>query len=91
MRLIALIAAATFMATGAAAQAPSPPASPPALAPVIPGTETPEATVKALYDVISGAKGAPRDWARFRALGIPDAHLVATHTPSPTARPGCGC
>ena len=52
-----------------------------------PGTESPEALVKSLYAVISGAAGAPRDWARFRALCLPDARLVATHVmPDGTTR-----
>ncbi|CAN5272084.1 hypothetical protein BH09PSE2_BH09PSE2_24740 [soil metagenome] len=75
-----MILRALALAAGLAAQAPAAATPPPAPAPVIPGTETPQAIVKALYDVISGAKGAPRDWVRFKALGIPDAHLVATHT-----------
>ncbi len=34
-----------------------------------------DAIIKALYDVISGAPG-PRDWNRFQALFIPEAHLI---------------
>ena len=44
------------------------------------GTESPEAIVKALYAVISGPAGAPRDWERFKALCLLDARLIATHT-----------
>ena len=32
----------------------------------------------ALYDVISGPAGQPRDWNRFRSLFIPDARLIPT-------------
>ena len=35
-----------------------------------------DAILKALYDVISGPAGAPRDWARFRSLFYPGATLV---------------
>lgn len=35
-----------------------------------------EATVNAVYDVISGPAG-PRDWARFRALFAPGAQMAA--------------
>jgi hypothetical protein len=37
---------------------------------------SPEAIVAALYDVISGPKGQPRDWARFRSLFAEGARLV---------------
>ena len=43
---------------------------------------SPEACVRALYEVISGPAEQPRDWARFRALCRPDARFVlATRTP----------
>ena len=71
-----MILQALVLATAlAAGQTPAAPLAPP----LIPGTESPQAIVKALYDVISGPAGQQRDWARFKALGIPDAHLVATH------------
>lgn len=38
---------------------------------------TPDALISALYDVISGPQGQPRNWARFRHLFAPDARLVA--------------
>ena len=37
-----------------------------------------DAIVAALYEVISGPAGE-RDWARFRALFIPEAQLIASH------------
>jgi hypothetical protein len=37
-----------------------------------------DSTIKALYDVISGDPGAPRDWARFKNLFIADARLIPT-------------
>ena len=40
-------------------------------------TATPEALLAALYDVISGPAGQPRDWARFRRLFAADGRLVA--------------
>ncbi|WP_233583454.1 nuclear transport factor 2 family protein, partial [Corallococcus sp. CA053C] len=35
-----------------------------------------DSLLKALYDVISGPAGTPRDWARFRSLFHPGATLV---------------
>jgi hypothetical protein len=35
-----------------------------------------DAVLAALYDVISGPAGQPRDWNRFRSLFIPDARLI---------------
>ena len=35
-----------------------------------------DSTVAALYDVISGPAGAPRNWNRMRALFAPDAKLM---------------
>ncbi len=37
-----------------------------------------DAIVAALYDVISGPAGAPRDWDRFRSLFLPEARLTPT-------------
>lgn len=36
-----------------------------------------DAITAALYDVISGPAGQPRDWDRFRSLFLPGARLVA--------------
>jgi hypothetical protein len=38
--------------------------------------KSPETIVNAVYSVISGAKGQPRDWDRVRSLFIPDARLI---------------
>ena len=35
-----------------------------------------DAILGALYDVISGPAGQPRNWTRFRSLFIPDARLI---------------
>ena len=37
-----------------------------------------EAILRALYNVISGGKGQPRDWDRMRSLFTPDAVLIPT-------------
>jgi hypothetical protein len=37
-----------------------------------------DAILAALYDVISGPAGQPRDWNRFRSLFLPDARLIPT-------------
>ena len=38
--------------------------------------KSPEAILNAVYSVISGGKGEPRDWDRMRSLFIPDARLI---------------
>lgn len=50
-------------------------ATPPAT-PASADAATPESLVAALYDVISGPAGQPRDWARFKALFAEGARLV---------------
>ncbi len=42
-----------------------------------PDTVSPDATIKALYAVISGPAGQKRDWARFHKLFAPGARMVA--------------
>lgn len=37
---------------------------------------SPDAILKALYDVISGPPGAKRDWNRFRSIMAPNARLM---------------
>lgn len=44
-----------------------------------------DAIIAALYDVISGPAGQPRDWNRMRSLFIPGGRLMPT-----VARPGGG-
>jgi hypothetical protein len=58
----------------------------PAATPAAPSTTPPPARstdvdsiehiVGAVYDVISGPGGAPRDWDRFRSLYYPGAHMI---------------
>src|SRR5258708_36498117 len=38
--------------------------------------KSPEAILNAVYSVISGGKGQPRDWDRVRSLFVPDARLI---------------
>lgn len=53
--------------------------------PYMADSESPEACVHALYEVISGPPELPRDWDRFRALCRPDARfLIATVRPDGT-------
>lgn len=40
--------------------------------------ETIDGMVEALYATISGEKGEPRQWERFRKLFIPEARLIST-------------
>jgi hypothetical protein len=50
--------------------------------PHVTDSDSPEACVHALYEVISGPPELPRDWDRFRALCRPDARfLLATVGP----------
>lgn len=37
-----------------------------------------DAIIKAVYDVISGNAGEPRDWNRFRSLFYPGARMIGT-------------
>lgn len=37
-----------------------------------------DTTIAALYDVISGESGTPRDWARFKNLFVPESKLIPT-------------
>jgi hypothetical protein len=43
---------------------------------------TMDAIIAALYDVISGPAGKPRDWNRFRSLFLPGARLIPTNVRS---------
>jgi hypothetical protein len=44
---------------------------------------SPDAILAAVYNVISGPKGQPRDWDRMRSLFLPDARLIpATNIPA---------
>lgn len=38
--------------------------------------KSPDALIAALYDVISGPAGAPRNWTRFKSLFVPSARLM---------------
>ena len=70
-------ALAASAATGVAAQPPAPvhtAPTQPAPAKEADGASV-DSVVAALYDVISGAAGAPRNWNRMRALFAPDARL----------------
>ena len=80
--LTAAIAALTAPAGGQTpAPAPAPVPAPPAPAspPARPAdVASVDAIVAALYDVISGPKGATRDWDRMRSLFYPGARLIPT-------------
>ncbi len=85
MKVLLLIAVTTTLAMAARAQTPTatpPPVSPaqiaPTTAPANPAdVATLDATIAALYDVISGPAGT-RNWDRFRSLFIPGARLIPT-------------
>ena len=42
---------------------------------------TPDAILKAAYDVISGPAGKPRDWDRLRSLCVPEVHFIVVAKP----------
>jgi hypothetical protein len=65
---------------------PATPATPPTPAANPADVATMDATIAALYDVISGPAGK-RDWDRFRSLFIPGARLIPTG-PRPTGEVG---
>lgn len=84
LTLLAPAVALGLAAAAVGAQAPSPPpqvAGPvavtvPAAAPA--DVASIDAIVAALYDVISGPAGRPRNWARMRSLFIPGGRLMPT-------------
>jgi hypothetical protein len=47
-----------------------------------------DAILTALYDVISGPAGQPRDWNRFRSLFVPDAKLIPVRVLPGSPNPG---
>ena len=49
-------------------------------------TESVDAIITAVYDVISGPKGERRDWDRFRNLFVPNARLIPVLTRNDTTR-----
>jgi hypothetical protein len=64
---------------GASAADQSAPATSVTVPPAAPeDVATIDATIAALYDVISGAAGEARDWDRFRSLFAPEARLIPT-------------
>lgn len=83
--LAALLAAPAFAQTASPAAAPAAAAAParpaqPAAFDVPPAAEADVASIDgiiaALYDVISGPAGQPRDWNRARSLFVPTARLM---------------
>ncbi|NTX54181.1 nuclear transport factor 2 family protein [Myxococcus sp. CA039A] len=50
--------------------------------------KTQDGLLAALYDVISGPAGKPRDWQRFRSLFYPGAQLVSVQRARPGGLPG---
>ncbi len=72
------VAGATLLNATASAQssATEPPEARPA------DVESIEAILHAVYDVISGDAGEPRDWDRMRSLFVPGARLIPTGSAS---------
>ena len=64
-RAILIVVAAALTAASVQAQAPA-----------ADDVASPEAVVRATYDAISRAPGAPFQWERFRSLFLPEARLI---------------
>ena len=75
MKAIPLPTAAALILLAAPASAQQPPAPPPADPADV---ESIDAIMTAVYEVISGDAGVPRDWDRFRSLFAPGATLNPT-------------
>lgn len=71
---IAQSAPAAAPAASSTAGTPATPAARPA------DVASEDAVIKAVYNVISGPKGQPRDWDRMRSLFVPGARLISAHT-----------
>lgn len=76
------LAATLAFAPLAHAQQPAAPAAAPAAPAATPvanpaDVATIDSTIAALYDVISGPAGKPRDWNRMRSLFMPEARMMA--------------
>ena len=85
---LAVLLTAPFEAPAQEAPAPSP-----APAPIVADTAdvaSIEAIMAAVYDVISGPAGQPRDWDRFRSLFIDGARLIPTGRNRGTGETGHG-
>jgi hypothetical protein len=74
MRIVPTLAVLASLATSPAFAQAAPPPPPPLVQ--TQDVATPEATVNALYDVISGPAGA-RNWDRMRKLLTPNARFIA--------------
>jgi hypothetical protein len=66
-----------LLAAAAAAQTPTAPLAA-EVTPLPADVATPDAIIQAVYSVISGPMGAPRDWPRLRSLMGPGAIFVVT-------------
>ncbi len=86
----ALIGAALYSASPCVAQS-IPPAAHPVVTAVPPATAADvasvDAIVNAMYDVISGPAGRPRNWTRMRSLFVPGGRMLPT---GPRAGGGVG-
>lgn len=79
MKNIAAFLLLCFLAAGASAQQSKPrEAQPEAAKAVQADVESVDAIVHALYDVISGPAGQPRNWDRMRSLFHPQARMIPT-------------
>jgi len=96
---LALASLTTAAVAPASAQQPPTQSAPPQAA--TPQTAAPQATpaaapadvssidaiLKAVYDVISGPAGQPRNWGRFRSLFYEGARLIPTNRPADGGQP----
>jgi hypothetical protein len=79
-----ILAAALMLSVASPTLAQTSPAPATAIAPAPSPADvaSADAILAALYDVISGDAGVPRDWNRFRSLFHPSARLVPIGTPA---------
>ena len=75
---LSLAAPLSAQTTAPPVETPPLPATVPAAAPA--DVASMDGIMAALYDVISGPAGKPRDWARMRSLFVPEARMVPTRT-----------
>ena len=92
LRLIALTLLASSLTLAAQTSSPAPTPLPSSIAshPEWPAAKAADADtldhlIAALYDVISGPAGKPRDWDRFRSLFLPEGRLGVIRAEAPAS------
>ena len=76
LKTLSVVVSFSLVAAVAAAQAAKPGVEVKTVAPRAEDVASIDGMIKAWYDIVSGPKGQPRDWARDRTLYIPDIRFV---------------